>query len=188
MAGISNSRDAQSLRFEAAISAEVFSKLWRYAARLSLSREDAEDLLQDTLTNGYLKFDQLKDPLKLLSWLLSIMHSRFLNQIRAQKRYADHQSQLRLPANTNKPDSDTLEVQAALYALSTEHRLLLTMYYIEGSSIPQVADVLGVRQGAARQRLLRARHALKAQLANQMRLNFPVRAQDAVAVLLRRHR
>ena len=53
-----------------------------------------------------------------------------------------------------------------LYQLKPKDHLILRMYYYEGYSFQELAAVLGISEAAVRQRLSRARKALKATLSN----------------------
>ena len=55
-------------------------------------------------------------------------------------------------------------VQAALLGVSFEHRAILLLREVEGLSVEQVAESLGLPQGTVKSRLSRARDALRRQL------------------------
>ncbi|HEY6548416.1 MAG TPA: sigma-70 family RNA polymerase sigma factor, partial [Vicinamibacteria bacterium] len=55
-------------------------------------------------------------------------------------------------------------VQVALLAVSFEHRAILLLREVEGLSVEQVAESLGLPQGTVKSRLSRAREALRRQL------------------------
>ena len=71
--------------FEQLLTQDVYRAAWNYSWRLCNRREDAEDLLQEALVHALRKLDQLKDMAMFKSWLLSIVRTRFLNGLRAQK-------------------------------------------------------------------------------------------------------
>ncbi len=65
---------------EEQLTPEIYGALWRFCLRLcSGRREDAQDLLQDSLARGLLAFHKLRDPLALKSWLFAISRRRFLD-------------------------------------------------------------------------------------------------------------
>lgn len=150
--------------FERALSAEAYSAAWRFCCRLAAGREDAEDLLQDALARAYLSFGQLREPARFTSWLLSIVRRCYLmRRRRAARRPREVASYQDLSA---QPAADPFQAQvlSAVDALPEPQRALLTLVYLEGHSPLEAARALGIRPGAVRMRLTRARCALRQQL------------------------
>ncbi len=56
------------------------------------------------------------------------------------------------------------EARTAMLALSTRHQEVLSLHYVEGLSVDEVAAVLGCRPGTVKSRLSRGREALKQEL------------------------
>jgi RNA polymerase sigma factor (sigma-70 family) len=63
---------------------------------------------------------------------------------------------------------DLRRLADAIDALPDEAREVVALYYREGQSVRQVADLLGMREDAVKQRLSRARQRLRASLLNEM--------------------
>ena len=158
--------------FEEALTPEILGMAWRYSCRLSKTREDAEDLLQDSLAHGLLRFDQLRDPSRFRSWLMSIVRTRFLMLQRkvavemerhrvtdpdAETRLADTQATL---AGNNLAE----DIATALSRLPDPQSEILSLFYIDGLSLQETASVLGITVGAVQQRLFRARGAMRREL------------------------
>lgn len=151
----------EHLAFETALDDQAYSAAWCYCCRLCHTREDAEDLLQDSLARACLSFAQLREPGCFKGWLLCIVRRCHLMRIRSQGR--------RLQPVLDYPEIPTgsavepfqLEVLESLNGLSDVERELLMLFYIEGLSLAEVAQVTGLRAKPLRQRLLRARRSLK---------------------------
>lgn len=56
------------------------------------------------------------------------------------------------------------EARTAMLAISTRHQEVLSLHYVEGLSVDEVAAVLGCRPGTVKSRLSRGREALKQEL------------------------
>jgi len=160
MAGRSNSIDERQRRFDLLIDDGLFTQLWRHADSLTLVREDAEDLLQETLVAAFQKLDQLRDARKLRPWLMSILRSRFLNHVRSIRRHQARKEVMKLVLAEDGPDDDVEAVSQALQQLPGHQRWLLTSHYIEGISTAELAAAEGTTTSNIRQRLHRARRAL----------------------------
>src|SRR5499427_7910657 len=63
----------------------LLPRLWRFALRLAGDRHDAEDLVQRACVRALERQHQLQPGTSTLSWLFSIVHSIWLNEVRAQQ-------------------------------------------------------------------------------------------------------
>src|SRR5215472_4483838 len=63
----------------------LLPRLWRFALRLAGDRHEAEDLVQRACVRALERRDQLRPGTSTLSWLFSIVHSIWLNEVRARK-------------------------------------------------------------------------------------------------------
>ncbi len=154
--------------FETLLTQPVLDSAWRYAYRLCHQREDAEDLLQDGLAHAFNRLPQLKEPGAFKSWLMCIIRSQFLMNIR-RRRVEDlvHASAddstllLEDPHRVDLASQEALEVEVALRQLPECQREILELFYLDELNLAETARVLGLSQGAVQQRLFRARGALK---------------------------
>lgn len=153
-------------RFGELISAELYARLWRQAAWLTSCREDAEDLLQDSLATALRRLHQLRDDSQVLPWLMRIMRNRFLNMMRSERRRRSRKEAARrtdVAGTSGLADSES-EVELtrdALERLKPDERWLLTMHYIEDVETRELSKTLMLGEAAVRKRLSRARRALK---------------------------
>ena len=73
-------------RFQRLVDADAYSALWRYCCRLSTRREDAEDLLQETLALAYSRLAQLRDEAVVKGWLFAIARNLYISRLRRERR------------------------------------------------------------------------------------------------------
>jgi len=167
---------AGAARFEALLTEQVLGVAWRYACRLCKTHEDAEDLLQEALSHALVRIGQLREPERFKSWLMSIVRTRFLMQYR-RKGLERERVSLRdddpgagLVDYRAAPGSDELAalVADALKHMPEDQREILNLFYLDGLSLVETAEVLGVSSGAVQQRLFRARGALRRVLTRQL--------------------
>jgi RNA polymerase sigma factor (sigma-70 family) len=151
-------------RFTVLVDDNLFNQLWRQAIRLTRCREDAEDLLQETLATAYQKLDQLRDQNKLRPWLMAILRRRFLNHVRDVRRRMRGLEELQLLPVAQEDGADRELAVAALDQLPADQHWLLSMYYIEELSSAEISAALGITTANFRQRLHRARGALEEKL------------------------
>lgn len=148
-------------RFEEVVNADIYNACWRYCCRLSTDSHSAEDLLQEALVRAYLRIGQLKDRSKAKGWLFAIVRTTYIDRLRQSKSRPDAQgfdSAGNLAAST-PPKTGTLT--AALQGLPERQRELIELFHFDNLSLAETAQALGIRVNTVKQRLLRARAALK---------------------------
>ena len=60
-------------------------RLRRYARALAGNREDADDLVQDTLERAWTKADRWRGVSDMRAWLFSMMHNLYVDGVRRPK-------------------------------------------------------------------------------------------------------
>jgi RNA polymerase sigma-70 factor, ECF subfamily len=162
--------DDHQQRFEALLSEAAYQAAWRFARSLAGNHADAEDVLQDALIRAYKGLGGLRDASRFTSWLLSIVRTVYIDRLRRER--ARPQADSELPPYIAAQDADPLSpaLAEALARLPQAQQHLLTLFYLEGLSLTETGQALGIRPHSARQRLFRARYALRRELGQQYEL------------------
>ena len=122
----------------------------------------ADDLAQDTLLKAYVQIDSLKDAEKFRPWLMKIAYTTFLNSRRALKQTEPVDNAIGLMTDSTADNSfDYQELYSALNRLTPMERTSVTLYYIEGYAIKEVAEIIGVSPEAVKQQIYRGRQHLR---------------------------
>ena len=146
--------------------AEQIPSLRRYARALTGgNRENADDLVQDTLERAYAKWSLFRMGAELRPWLFSIMHNVFVNDVRRMKNRVpmdslDEVVAMGIPA-PQENQVQVREVLAAVGRLAPEFREVLVLVSIEAFSYAETARILGIPMGTVMSRLSRARNQLR---------------------------
>ena len=143
--------------FESALTPEAYKAAWRYAWRLADCREDAEDLLQESLVNALRAFHQLRDPSNFKAWLLSIVRRNHQAHLRRRQsginaltgQLSGDGEQWADISNTDSKDPIAEDLAAAMARLPGSQREILALFYFEGLSLKELAGVLGTSPNAA---------------------------------------
>jgi RNA polymerase sigma-70 factor, ECF subfamily len=64
----------------------LLPRLWAFALRISGDRHDAEDLVQRACVRALERAHQLQPGTSALSWMFAIVHSTWINELRARSR------------------------------------------------------------------------------------------------------
>jgi len=139
------------------------TRLWRYGLVLSRQRHVADDLVQATCVRALERAEQFVPGTRLDRWLLSILHSIWLNEVRSQRvrqgqGFVDAESTLSFDGE-HQAQSQVLasQVLKRVNALPEAQRETVFLAYVEGLSYREVADILNVPIGTVMSRLAAAR-------------------------------
>jgi RNA polymerase sigma-70 factor (ECF subfamily) len=156
-----------------------YACLYRFAYRLSGAAVDAEDLVQQTFLAAQARLDQLRDPERARSWLMSILRNAFFKSKRRRDvqtledfEIADGQNGRVGPDDV---DVDGEELQILLDRLPEEFRVPLILFYFQELSYKEIAGELGVPIGTVMSRLSRAKSFLRASLLTRLGDRAPAR-------------
>ena len=145
--------------------------MYRYAAWLSRDRTIAEDVVQESLLRAWKSLDALRDDGAAKHWLLTIVrreNARYFERRRLETVDVDNltPSQEALLAST--PDDTVDDMREAIYRLDDDYREPLVLQVLMGYSTNEIAELMGLKQGAVLTRLHRARHKLKDEMQEEI--------------------
>ena len=144
----------------------LLPRLWRFALRLAGDRHDAEDLVQRACVRALERRSQLQPGTSTLSWLFSIVHSVWLNEVRARQirshgsmQWSEELADTVPDTGASNPEEYTLHQQviSAVEKLPDAQRTVMLLVAVEGLSYREAATVLDVPIGTVMSRLARAR-------------------------------
>ncbi len=128
-------------------------------------KDDADDLAQDTLVKAYLSLTSYRDKGKFRSWLFKIAHNTFLSH-KASCRTIESIDEARTFIGGTAADAsfEHQDLYLALRTLPPKERSAITLYYLNGYSIKEIAAITEATEGAVKQQLSRGRDKLKSKL------------------------
>lgn len=148
--------------------AEARNRLYRVALAWCGDEMLADDLVQETMTNGIVKIKQLRDESRLFAWLYSILNNNWRLHLRRNKNHDELDEHLCSDENGPLGDCRELEivrqVRDAVASLPMEQRQVISLVDLEGFSYCDVAQVLDIPIGTVMSRLHRARKGLLSRL------------------------
>jgi RNA polymerase sigma-70 factor (ECF subfamily) len=158
---------SRKTRFEALVDG-YSTDLYRYAFWLCRSREQSEDLVQETYVRVWKSLDDLRDPQAAKGWLFTILRREHARQFdRYQPELTDlDPTELAVRGDHDYDHStEAFALRRALDALAEEYREPLVLQVLGGFSCDEIAAQMGLSRGAVMTRLFRARKQLRAMLA-----------------------
>jgi len=144
-------------------------RLLRLAWRLTGEAEAARDVVQDAWVAIVRSMRRLDDPARFRAWACRIVGNRCADWTRRRvvRRGATKPWNAATVADAAAPPSDpdaadeAAEMRSALAALPGEQRAILSLHYLEGMGVAEIARVLDVPAGTVKSRLYHARNRLR---------------------------
>lgn len=147
--------------------------LRKFAYRLNLKKDDADDLIQETFLKVLTKSDKYIDVENFKSWTFTIMKNTFVDNYRRNLSRNTHRD----PSNESffinqtesvsfeDPDStySALEINQNIEQLKDKLRAPFKMY-IDGYKYSEIAEELNLKIGTVKNRIFLSRKQLMTQL------------------------
>jgi RNA polymerase sigma-70 factor (ECF subfamily) len=145
--------------------------LYRMAKWLLGNRDQAEDLVQETLLEALRSFHRFEKGTNCRAWLIKIMYHTLSKRRRSENR-------LRVVSDTEEQIAETVafeprtpeniteqEVVEALKRLPRQFQEVVILSVVEDMTYKEIAEALAIPTGTVMSRLHRGRRLLRAELA-----------------------
>lgn len=135
-------------------------QMYATAKSILINDQDCADAIQETIAKAFEKLHTLKKEQYVKTWLIRILMNECYNIARANCRNCpeDMMEEIALQ-DEDKPDYS--ELYRAVEALKEDLRIPVVLYYVNDFSVREIAQTLGISEGAVQKRLSRARCKLK---------------------------
>ncbi|MHC4623750.1 MAG: RNA polymerase sigma factor [Planctomycetota bacterium] len=140
-------------------------RLYYYLRRLVENETAVWDTLQETWLAVFQNIRKLQAPRSFPAWLYQIAHNKAATLLRKENKYiritneqlADYSENNSTSAPVNQPAEVVHEL---LEKLKLPHREVLTLHFLEGFSIKEMANIVEVSEGTVKSRLYYAKNNL----------------------------
>jgi RNA polymerase sigma-70 factor (ECF subfamily) len=140
-------------------------RLYYYLRRIVENENDVWDILQETWLAVFKNIRKLEDPLKFSTWVYKIGHNKAVNLLRKENRYIQMKEEQTKDYHENDNSVIDFKERAEvahkmLDKLKLAHREIITLYFLEGFSINEMSQIIGISEGTVKSRLYYAKHKL----------------------------
>jgi RNA polymerase sigma factor (sigma-70 family) len=155
--------------------------MYNFGYRLTLDRDDAKDLVQDTYFKAFRFIESFQRGTNAKAWLFRILKNSFINDYRKKIKEPNKVDYQEVESFYNSDDVDRQitadlrvdalkdmigdEISNALNALDVDFRTVIILCDLEGFKYEEMAKILDIPIGTVRSRLHRARQLLKEKLS-----------------------
>ena len=152
--------------------------LYAFALKLARARDDAEDLVSDTLLRAFERWDQYRLGTNIRAWLFTILYHVFVSRkcrVDAREVHAPDDSEgwsAFEAVGEIDPEGrfyDSFiddEITQAIDALPDEYRAAVVLSDLHDLRYAEIAEILGVPEGTVKSRLFRGRRILQKKLVD----------------------
>ena len=134
--------------------------LYRVSRAILHSDADCADAVQEALCKAWKHRDRAQEAY-FRTWLTRIVINECRTVYRRRSRMGVVEA---VPEKAAPEQGVSLETRDALMRLSQAHRLVLTLHYLEGFSLAEIAKITHVPLGTVKYRIVQARKALRREL------------------------
>lgn len=152
---------------------ELNNLLFAFALRLTRSRQDAEDLMQETAIKAYKYRHNFTEGTNFKSWISTIMRNTFINSYRKMKtrRHLNHTADEvtenveveNVVANSGEQNLRMQEMKRMLNSMGDIYSVPFLMFY-KGYEYQEIAAQLNIPIGTVKSRIFSARVKMKQML------------------------
>ena len=140
------------------------------AFRITRNREDAEEVIQDAFLKVYYSIKDFEGKSKFTTWLFRIVYNQAISKIR--KKNIDQNTigdeiidnftvgEVSNALNYLKAEEQTKYINLALAKLPEEDSVVVTLFYLNESSIEEVSEITGLSETNVKVKLYRSRKKL----------------------------
>ncbi len=133
--------------------------MYRTAKAILHREDDVEDAAQEAVCRAFYKIGEVRKPRAFKAWLMRVVINCCYDLLRDQRGIVPLEL---LPEKGYTEEWDAaLDVRESLSKLGENDRLILTLYYLNDLSVRDVAKLLGISEGAVKQRLVHGRKRFK---------------------------
>jgi RNA polymerase sigma factor (sigma-70 family) len=153
------------------------SSLLGVSIRYARTREDAEDILQDSFIKIFKKISQFKAEGSLGGWMKRVVVNTALKKY-TLSRYSKELSVEEVRENNDNSFEDApafnhlteKDLLALINNLPEGYKIIFNLYAIEGYAHDEIATMLNIKAGTSRSQLVKARNLLQKEIMQTQRL------------------
>jgi RNA polymerase sigma factor (sigma-70 family) len=127
---------------------EIYQDMFRFALYTLKNRQEAEDVVSETVLDAWKGIEGLKNESAFSAWMFRILVNKCRKRLKSYLNRA-----VELPSDLAWRERDTsedMDVRAAFYKLNNEERLVLSMNLFGGYTGKEIAAMLEMNENTVR--------------------------------------
>lgn len=154
------------------------TRVFNLCFRVIRNREEAEEAAQDVFLKAFKQLSGLQDHGKFVPWLMRIAYHRAIDYARRDRKRPvelDEQGWQQIEDGMVSTPQETLAnkdrqalIEAVLASLPALENALMTLFYLQGLNVKEVAELTGLSESNVKVKLFRTRGIVKKLLKKYM--------------------
>lgn len=149
--------------------------LYRVAKTLLYNDADCSDAIQNAIVKAFTNIATLKNDKYAKTWMIRILINECYSIMRKENKLVSLES---IPEQDYE-QKDYSDLYEALMTLPEDQRMAVALYYSEGFSVKEIAEIENTTDSAIKNRLFKARGKLKNLLEGKERCLYEVKKSEA---------
>ena len=144
-----------------------------YKTAWSILKRDADvaDALQETIIKCYEKIHTLRSPAFFRTWVMRVLINECYQILRKEKPYVELTEELVREVSADTGGKERVKFQELLSYADKKYHLLLTLFYADEYTIPEIAKMLDMNENTVKTQLRRARQQIRRRLDEEDKLS-----------------
>lgn len=138
--------------------------IFRISYCILCNSADAEDAVQETLLRYITKAPDFNDEEHRKAWLIKVAANISKNMLMFRLRRETVNIEDVENIGIEQNDYEIFEL---IMNLPAKHKIVLTLYYVEGYKSKEIAEIIGISEEAVRKRLQKGRELLKKEMEKE---------------------
>ena len=140
---------------------ENIDSAYRFAFTYVRNKEDAEDILNESVVKAIKGINSLREPKHIKSWFFRIIANTAINYIRRQGKivYLDYDDMEHL--QKTEDDYSDLNFNELIEKLDQKYKSIIVLRFFENMTLQEIAQVLDTNENTVKTRLYKALKILK---------------------------
>jgi RNA polymerase sigma-70 factor (ECF subfamily) len=141
--------------------------MFNICMRMLNNKEEAEDLVQDSFCDAFIKLDSFRYESSFGAWLKRIVINKCINHVNRRKVdlvMPDHE--IEYAENEESIDYQSIEfnvqqVHHAVEQLPDGYRIIFSLYALEGYDHREISQIMNISESTSKSQYLRAKQKIK---------------------------
>jgi RNA polymerase sigma factor (sigma-70 family) len=133
--------------------------------RILGKREDAEEAVQDAFVKAFRSLSSFRQKARFSTWFYRIVYNTAVSKKRLKRQVFQSFEEVAIPdiqADATGDEEDRQKMlEGAMQQLPEEDRIIVTLFYVDESSVDEIHEIMGLSKANVKIRLFRARKKLQ---------------------------
>jgi RNA polymerase sigma-70 factor (ECF subfamily) len=145
------------------------SQLYKTAFAYVKNKEEALDIVSDTVYKAYISIKNLKEPSFFNTWLTRILINTSLDCINKNSKVVSFEENISADTLTiSKDDEQIIDLKVAVDKLQGEYKTIVILKYFQDMTLKEIANILQRPLGTVKTKLHRALCELRLDLKEEL--------------------